>query len=91
MYSQVHFVPKEGFIPDAHTAVAVGEAVLTPVYGKDAIFRERPFKAMLHGEVWAVTGGVPCEGPRGVPCPGGSAEVRISKKTRQILSMTHYQ
>lgn len=94
-YSQVGsthgFVPKEGFVPNETVALAVAEAVLIPVYGKNTINNERPFKAMLHGNIWVVTGTVPCDGPPGAVCPGGAAEVRVSKKTGQILFMTHYQ
>jgi hypothetical protein len=84
------FIPKNGFVPDEATAVAVAEAVLIPVYGKDTILSERPFKAVLRGEKWTVTGSVPCNSP-GLPCPGGEAVVWVSKKTGQILFMTHYQ
>ena len=52
-YSQMEqapsFRPKEGFVPDAETAVRVGEAVLMPVYGEKRIVGERPFKATLQG------------------------------------------
>jgi hypothetical protein len=84
------FIPKNGFVPDAATAVAIGEAVLKPVYGVDEILSERPFKAVLKGDQWIVTGSVPCNSP-GLPCPGGAAEVRISKKSGQILYMIHHQ
>jgi hypothetical protein len=86
----VSFIPKDGFVPDAATAVAVAEAVLVPVYGKDKILSERPFKAVLSGDKWIVTGSVPCDSPN-IPCPGGAGEVQISKKSGQILNMTHYQ
>jgi hypothetical protein len=86
------FVPKEGFVPSADVAQAIAEAVLFPVYGKETIISERPFKVTLKANVWIVTGSVPCENPpRGATCPGGSAEVRISKKTGQILRMSHSQ
>jgi hypothetical protein len=86
------YVPPEGFVPTAETAIAVAEAILKPVYGKDQIESEHPFKAVLSGNVWVVTGSVPCHNPPpGAECPGGAAEVRISKRTGQILFMTHYQ
>jgi len=84
------FTPKNGFVPDEATAIAVAEAVLAPVYGKLEIASERPFHAALVGDKWVVTGSVPCNSP-GLPCPGGAAEVWISKKTARILRMTHYQ
>ena len=86
------YVPPSGFVPNAETAVVIAEAVLKPVYGNDLIESERPFKAVLKGSAWIVTGSVPCHNPPpGAVCPGGAAEVRISKKTGQILFMTHYQ
>ena len=85
------FVPKSGFVPDAATALKIAEAVLIPVYGEAVVHSERPFKAVLKGGAWIITGSVPCDGPPGAVCPGGAAEVRISKKTAQILFMTHDQ
>jgi NTF2 fold immunity protein len=86
------FIPKEGFVPNAEVAQAIAGAVLLPVYGEETINSERPFKVSLKDDVWTVTGSVPCENPpAGAVCPGGSSEVRISKKTGQILYMTHSQ
>ena len=85
------FVPKEGFVPNETVALAIAEAVLIPVYGKSVIDSERPFKAALKSNIWTITGSVPCDGPPGAVCPGGAAELRISKRTGRILFMTHYQ
>jgi len=85
------FVPKEGFVPDATTAQIIAEAVLIPIYGKETVLSERPFKAILKGNFWIITGSVRCEAPTGAVCPGGAAEVKISKKSGQILSVSHYQ
>jgi len=83
--------PKEGFVPNAETAVKVGEAVLMPVYGEKRIVGERPFKAALQGDVWTVEGTLHCGGPPGTTCPGGTAVVKISKTSGQILFMMHYK
>ena len=86
------YVPPNGFAPNAETAIAVAEAILKPVYGNNQIESERPFKAVLRGNIWFVTGSVPCNNPPvGAMCPGGAAEVRISKRTGQVLFMTHHQ
>ena len=84
-------IPENGFVADADVARVVAEAVLTPVYGEEIVRSERPFTAVLKGGVWLVKGTVPCVGPRGAICPGGASEVWISKKTGQILYMTHDQ
>jgi len=88
---QPSFRPKDGFVPNAETAVKVREAVLIPVYGEKRILDERPFKATLNGDVWTVEGTVPCDGPAGAHCPGGAALVRISKTSGQIFFMMHYK
>jgi hypothetical protein len=94
-YSQTEqapsFRPKEGFVPSAETAVRVGEAVLMPVYGEKRIVGERPFKATLQGDVWTVEGTLHCDGPPGATCKGGTAVVKISKTSGQILFMMHYK
>lgn len=91
-YSQTEtspsFKPKEGFVPNAETAVKIAETVLIPVYGEKQIVSERPFKAMLEGDVWKVAGTLYCGAPY---CNGGTAEVRISKTSGQILHMIHYK
>jgi len=84
-------VPKRGFVPSAEVAEAVAEAVLTPVYGRQIVVSERPFKATLNGNIWVVKGKVPCDGPPEAVCPGGAGEVWISQKNGQILYMTHDQ
>ena len=90
-YSQTpSYQPKAGFVPNAETAVKVAEAVLIPVYGEKQVLSERPFKATLKGDVWTVNGSLHCGGPD-AECAGGTAEVRISKNSGQILHMIHYK
>jgi hypothetical protein len=77
------FHPREGFVPDRDTAIAVTEAVLTPVYGRNTVQAERPYTAKLEGGVWTVTGAL----PKGHV--GGTSIVRISKADARILFLTH--
>jgi hypothetical protein len=84
------FTPKDGFVPNAETAVKIAEAVLTPVYGEKQILAERPFQAALAGDVWTVGGTLHCATPN-ARCNGGTAEVLISKSSGQILHMIHYK
>jgi hypothetical protein len=88
-HSQTSYKPKDGFVPNAETAVKIAEAVLIPVYGEKHIFSERPFKATWGGDVWTVDGTLHCGAARDIDCRGGTAEVKISKSTGQILQMTH--
>jgi len=90
-YSQnasASFKPKDGFVPDAKTAVKIAEAVLVPVYGEKQIESERPFKARLEKGIWIVDGALNCGAP---VCDGGTAEVQISKASGEILFMNHWK
>ncbi len=83
------FKPKEGFVPNAETAVKIAEAVLVPVYGEKLVVSERPFNAVLQGDVWTVDGTLHCDDPVAFHCRGGTAGVKISKTSGQILNMIH--
>ena len=76
-------VPQNGYVPDKGTAIRVAEAILLPIYGEKQIASERPFSAQLKDGVWIVTGHLP-EG-----WTGGVAEIKISKGTCQIISVSH--
>ena len=89
-YSQTpSYQPKAGFVPNAETAVRIAEAVLIPVYGEKLILSERPFHATLEGDVWTVDGTLHCGAEKETDCRGGTAEVKISKSSGQILHMIH--
>lgn len=88
--SSASFKPSEGFVPDAKTAVRIAEAVLVPVYGEKQIESERPFKATLQKGVWTISGTLNCGAPPS-ECEGGTAVVKISKASGEILFMTHYK
>ncbi|PYX86037.1 MAG: hypothetical protein DMG68_16570 [Acidobacteria bacterium] len=86
--------PKEGLVPDSIPAVKIAEAVLVPVYRKDKIESERPFKAILENGVWSVSGTLHCSDGKGgitTMCVGGTAEVKLSKTDGRILKMIHYK
>lgn len=82
------FRPTDGFVPNSDTAVKIAEAVLIPVYGEATIKRERPLTATRKGNVWTVAGTLNCGAPQ---CLGGTAVVKISKTSGEILFMTHYK
>jgi hypothetical protein len=39
--------PKDGFVPNEQTAIQIAVAVWTPIYGKENIERQKPYKAWL--------------------------------------------
>jgi hypothetical protein len=84
---EVSVKPADGFVPNAETAEKIAEAVLIPVYGEKKISEERPFKATRQGDVWRVTGTLNCA-PN---CNGGTAVVRISRATGEVLFVGHYK
>lgn len=76
--------PRNGFVPNETTASRIGEAVAMAFYGEEKIARQRPFRAHLRGDVWTVIGTLH---PKGVL--GGTAVVKISRKTGAVLFLTH--
>ena len=77
-------LPNKGFIPDARTAAKVAEAILSPIYGDDIISREKPFRVVLDGDVWTVTGIILGKG-----LVGGVATIKMRKSSGQILYVFH--
>jgi hypothetical protein len=77
--------PKRGYVPDEQTAISIAVAVWIPLYGRELIEGEKPYKATLKNGVWTVTGSVP-EGYE-----GGAAEAQISQDSGCILRIIHYQ
>ncbi len=88
-----NYAPPNGVVPNEETAVRIAEAVLSPVYGRSLIESERPFHAMLAGDIWTVTGSMHCERLGGGPhsCVGGVAEIDISKHDGRVTRITHGQ
>jgi hypothetical protein len=76
------YVPDAGFVPDERTATQIAEAVLTPIYGAEAVKQERPFTASLKDGVWTVVGSL----PRGAV--GGVSLVEIASKDGRIPRAT---
>ncbi len=52
-----NFKPKDGYVPDAKTAIRIAVAIWEPIYGEKQIAREKPFTARLDTNgVWIVEG-----------------------------------
>ncbi len=41
-----NYVPPNGYVPDAETAVQIAVAVWSPIYGRDKIEQEKPYSAV---------------------------------------------
>ena len=82
---QHHYVPEQGFVPDAETAIKIAEAVWLPIYGEETLKDERPFQAVLKDDVWRVKGFLP------EYMLGGVAEAEIRKQDGAILRVSHGQ
>jgi hypothetical protein len=80
---QHSYKPKEGFVPDEKTAIAIAVAVWSPIYGEKALKKEKPFEAVLKDGVWHIKGTLPAG------YKGGVAEAEISKEDARILRISH--
>lgn len=83
--NQSTYKPKNGYVPDEQTAISIAVAVWIPIYGKEHIESEKPYKATLKEGIWTVTGTLP-EG-----FDGGTAEAEISQESGCVLRIIHYQ
>ena len=77
-------MPKDGFVPDAKTAIRIAVAVWEPIYGEDQIAKEKPYRVRLDkGGVWVVQGSLPKD------WIGGVAIAEIAKDNGRILRVSH--
>jgi hypothetical protein len=77
------FSRKSGFVPDEQTAIAIAVAVWKPIFGKENIENQKPWRAYLVNDTWIVFGSL----PKGYK--GGVAQAGISKQTGEMLHVTH--
>jgi hypothetical protein len=81
--SNHNFKPKDGYVPNADTAIKIAVAVWGPIYGQKEIDGEKPYKARLEKGVWIVEGSLP-EG-----WFGGVALAEIQKENGKIVRVSH--
>ncbi len=81
--SSQSFAPKNGFVPDADTAIAIAYAVAVPVYGNKAVDAEKPFRTELKDGSWIVLGTLHHA------TSGGTLIVQIDQATGKILYLNH--
>ena len=80
------YVPPNGCVPDKKTAILVADAILTSVYGEQQIAKERPLKiALVEGDVWLIWGTLPRR------YLGGTAVIKLSRRTGKVLFLSHGQ
>jgi hypothetical protein len=70
-------------IKDSITAVAVAEAILFNIYGKQEIIYERPYEIYLISNHWVLMGTL----PKG--SDGGTFLIILDAKDSRVLKMTH--
>ena len=77
--------PKDGYVPNANTAVVIGVAVLEPIYGEARVARDKPYTATLADGIWTIRGTLP------PGMAGGSAVAEISKDDGRVVRVFHEQ
>jgi hypothetical protein len=77
--------PKDGYVPNAATAVVIGVAVLRPIYGESSVTSHTPYRATLADGVWTVRGTLP---PGTV---GGTPVAEIAKDDGRVVRVFHEQ
>jgi hypothetical protein len=80
---QYDYKPPAGYVPDATVAIRIAIAVWEPIYGKEQIANETPYRASLSNGVWTVEGTL----PKG--WVGGVATADIAREDGKILRMSH--
>ena len=78
-----NYLPANGYVPDAKTAIKIAVAVWSPIYGEKQIQNKKPYKARLNKDIWIVDGSLPKGSPGGVP------EAEISKQDGRIIRISH--
>ena len=83
MVTTIRTLPKYGYVADSERAIMIALEVWEPIYGKDHIAEEKPYRAQLLNDVWTVEGSLP-DGWN-----GGVAIVEIAKVDGEILRVSH--
>lgn len=82
----ISYVKAEELIKTKNSALIVGEAFLTTIYG-EVVLKQRPFKISSSKSSWILDGEVHCS--RGDVCKGGTAHIEFSKDDGRIISYSH--
>jgi hypothetical protein len=77
--------PKDGFVPDESTAIKIAVAVWEPIYGRERIEQQKPYRAYLTDGIWTVTGTLDEDDAEF----GGVAYAEIAKADGRIIRVFH--
>ncbi|AYL94770.1 NTF2 fold immunity protein [Mucilaginibacter celer] len=72
-------------IGDKQTAIAVAEAILFRIYGKEQIINERPYEVYFIDGYWVLNGTLPEK------MLGGGFLIIFSAKDGRVVRLTHYK
>jgi hypothetical protein len=84
-----NYIPPNGVVPDSETAGDLAEIILSKVYGKDIIEKEKPFTSLLVNGYWIVYGSLPLEADTNKVVFGGVAEIVIRKGNGEVINISH--
>lgn len=73
----------QGYVPDAETAIRIAEEVWFPMFGKDTIEKQKPYKVSLVDGFWFVEGTLPDN------ALGGTVHISISQDDGTVLRAYH--
>ena len=76
----------KGVIRDARSAVAVGVAILSSVYGEEKVHRGGPYRAKLVKDEWEIEADLPQLKP-GEARFGGGYYITLSRKDGRVIGM----
>ena len=79
----------DGLVPDEETAIAVAEAILFRIYGKENIRSQRPYKVTLTDGEWYLFGSLPETESADAPVFGGVFRIVISQNDACARSVGH--
>ena len=74
---------EQDIVADSLSAVLIAKAAWYPIYGKERIEKEKPFRVTEYIKYWTVEGSLP-EGYE-----GGTAHIIIRKSDGKIMSVWH--
>ena len=80
--AETGYIPEDGFVPNAETAIKIAEAIWLPIYGEQ-VLDKKPYKTILVDDTWHVYGSLPENAKGGVPL------IEIRKSDCKILKVTH--